>query len=100
MFEKSFENEIRHVWFKNDTKHEQIADSLNAVGNAYRKKQDYDKAVEYYEKSLNIRLNLFGNKDKDVADLCWNMGRCFINLESQIISTRESALRSKKKKLH
>ncbi len=43
-----------------------MASSLNNLGSAYNRKGDYNKAIEYYKKSLGIREKILGNEHPDV----------------------------------
>ncbi len=43
-----------------------MAASLNNLGSAYDSKGEYNKAIEYYTKSLKIRENILGNEHPDV----------------------------------
>jgi tetratricopeptide (TPR) repeat protein len=40
--------------------HPDHAGSLNNIGNTYYSKRDYDKALEYYFKSVEIRKIVLG----------------------------------------
>jgi tetratricopeptide (TPR) repeat protein len=40
--------------------HPYYASSLGNIGNAYQRKGDYDKALEYYFKSVEIIKIVFG----------------------------------------
>jgi tetratricopeptide (TPR) repeat protein len=40
--------------------HPSYADSLDSIGNTYQNKGDYDKALEYYFKSIEIKKNVLG----------------------------------------
>jgi tetratricopeptide (TPR) repeat protein len=40
--------------------HPYYASSLGSIGNAYQSKGDYDKALEYYYKSVEIRKIVLG----------------------------------------
>jgi tetratricopeptide (TPR) repeat protein len=40
--------------------HPSYADSLNNIGNTYERKGDYDKALEYYFKSIEIKKIVLG----------------------------------------
>ncbi|CAF1490153.1 unnamed protein product [Didymodactylos carnosus] len=44
------------------------------LGVAYRQKDLYDKALEYYEKALKINLEAYGEEHADVALVCQSMG--------------------------
>ena len=47
------------------------------MGKVHKLKGDYDKALEYYNKSLAIRLNALGEKHPDVADSYNNIGMVY-----------------------
>lgn len=51
--------------------HPDIAASYNNIGSVYSTIGQYDKALEYILKSLNIRKSLFGENHQDVA-YCYN----------------------------
>lgn len=46
---------------------ESTADALLEIGNAYFNSSDYDIALEYYQKCLSSRKNIFGENHKDTA---------------------------------
>ena len=43
-----------------------MADSFNNLGSTYDSKGEYDKAIEYYTKALNIRQKVLGNDHPNV----------------------------------
>ncbi len=43
-----------------------MATSLNSLGITHYIKGEYDKAIEYYTKSLKIRKTVLGNEHPDV----------------------------------
>ncbi|ETO00467.1 hypothetical protein RFI_36977, partial [Reticulomyxa filosa] len=47
--------------------HINIADSYSWLGRAYSNKGEYNKAIEYYEKSLKIKSDKFGYNHPDIA---------------------------------
>ena len=47
--------------------HPDIAASYNNLGAAYDSKGNYERAIEYYEKSLAIRLKKLGSNHPDIA---------------------------------
>ena len=51
----------------NGEKHPDMAASYDNIGAVYEAKGDNDKALEYYNKSLAIRLNTLGENHADVA---------------------------------
>ncbi|ETO11705.1 hypothetical protein RFI_25669, partial [Reticulomyxa filosa] len=54
--------------------HIDVAKSYARLGRAYKKKGEYDKAIEYYEKSLKIRLSKLGSDHPIVAISYNNFG--------------------------
>ena len=44
-----------------------MADSQANIGCVYKATGDYDKALEYYNQSLSIRMNAFGENHSAVA---------------------------------
>jgi hypothetical protein len=44
-----------------------VAVAYNNIGNIFKRKGRYEKASEYYNKSLKIKLKLFGEKNEGVA---------------------------------
>ncbi|MBW8050656.1 MAG: tetratricopeptide repeat protein, partial [Cytophagales bacterium] len=53
--------------------------SYNNLGNVYKDKGEYGKALEYHQKSLNIRLKAFGKEHSYVAKNYSNIGDVFKN---------------------
>ena len=47
-----------------------MADSQVNIGCVYKATGGYDKALEYYNKSLSIRLNALGENHSAVARIC------------------------------
>ncbi len=54
--------------------HKQTANVCESFGTVYYNKSEYDKALEYYFKSLDIYKELFGEKHDDVATSYNNIG--------------------------
>jgi tetratricopeptide (TPR) repeat protein len=44
-----------------------VASSYNDIGLVYDDKNQYDRALEYLFKSLELRKDIFGEKNNDVA---------------------------------
>jgi tetratricopeptide (TPR) repeat protein len=47
---------------------------LNLLGNCERKFANYERALEFYEKSLKIKLEMLGDEHLDIVDLYNNIG--------------------------
>ena len=58
--------------------HTQKAKILSGFANLYLDKTEYDKALEYYFKSLNIQKKLFGENHIKVANLYNNIGIAYL----------------------
>ena len=56
---------------------EALAEIYNNMAIVYRDKCELDKALEYYNKSLSIRLNILGEKHPDVASSYNNMANVY-----------------------
>ena len=60
---------------------------LNNIGLVYNLKGDYDEALLYYHKSLNISFRVFGvdeslfeiQGNSDIAELLYNIGNVYYN---------------------
>ncbi len=50
------------------------ASRLYYIGRGYQEMSDYKKALEYYEKSLKIKLKLLGEEHVSTATTYNNMG--------------------------
>jgi len=53
---------------------ETLARTYNVVGIAYSNKNEFDKSLSYYQKSLTLRRERYGENHPDVADVYNNMG--------------------------
>jgi len=51
-----------------------VAWSYNNIGIVYSDKSEYEKALEYYQKALEIQKELLGEKHTNVADFYKNIG--------------------------
>jgi tetratricopeptide (TPR) repeat protein len=54
--------------------HPKVATRWNNLGEAWRAKGKYDKAIEYYEKALKSDLNNFGDDHPNIAAHRNNLG--------------------------
>merc|ERR1712167_280105 len=55
--------------------HTLVATSYNNIACVYESQNKYDEALEYYNKSLDIRINKLGKDHTDVAMTYMNLGR-------------------------
>ncbi|ETO21669.1 hypothetical protein RFI_15535 [Reticulomyxa filosa] len=55
--------------------HTEVANSYNHLGGIYYQKQQYDKAKGCYEKVVEIRRHLFGNKSQLVGYAIWGLAK-------------------------
>jgi len=51
-----------------------IAVSYNNIGSAYEIKGDYQKAIEFYQKALKLKIKELGEDHADVATTFNNLG--------------------------
>jgi CHAT domain-containing protein len=56
--------------------------TYNNIGICYRKKEDYEKALEYYFKSLEIRINKLGENNPNVAQSYFNIGNVYTDMKN------------------
>ena len=55
-----------------------VAATMNNLGIVYRKLGKFKEALEYYEKSLGIKIKVFNGQDHtDVADSKYNIANLF-----------------------
>jgi tetratricopeptide (TPR) repeat protein len=54
--------------------HRSVAVSYNSTGNVYRAKGDFERALEYYHKSLRIGIKILGEQDPAVSAFYFNIG--------------------------
>lgn len=57
-----------------DANHPDVARIYNNIGVVYKDKGDFDKALDYYQRSLSIRLKSLGANHPDVATSYVNFG--------------------------
>ena len=60
--------------------HPDVATSYNNIGSVYDSLGEYVKALEYYEKSLDISLEIYGESHSDVAISYNNIGGVYNSL--------------------
>ena len=51
-----------------------VAASYNNIGNVYNRQGNYEEALEYYQKDLDITVRLVGQDHPDVASSYSNIG--------------------------
>ena len=57
-----------------------LSEIYNYFGLYYRKKDDFNKSIEYYEKSLNILCNKFGKNSSSITELLTSIGATLYEL--------------------
>ena len=57
---------------------ESLAVTYNNIGNIYILQKDYEKALKYQEKSLDIKLSLYGELHPSIAISYTNLGRLYL----------------------
>ena len=57
--------------------HMDVAASLNNIGEVYRHQGRYQEALQQYEESLRIKIELVGHEHTDVADSKYNIANVF-----------------------
>lgn len=61
----------------NEIRSENVAATLNNIGHNYYRKQDYPKAVEYFQKAAEMQIHLKGRYDSSVALYLKNLAEVF-----------------------
>jgi tetratricopeptide (TPR) repeat protein len=80
LFQISRYNESLEILFKvvNISDNDTLNTSYdNYIGMVYIEKGDYNKALEYYNKALNIQVSLLGNEDANIATSYKNIGAAY-----------------------
>ena len=82
-YEESIEVNLRFIQLSEETngQNDITATSYNNIGNVYRKLGDYDKALEYHNKALEIKKAVLGEKHRDTADSYNNIGNVYSELK-------------------
>jgi len=62
--------------------HPSVATSYNYIGSIWDSKGEYDKALGFYQKCLDIRLKTLGDEHPSVATSFFAIGSCNENLEA------------------
>jgi len=60
---------------------ETIANGYFNIGNCYRKKSDFNEALLYHQKALDMRRVLFGENHPDIADSYYEIGKIWEELK-------------------
>ena len=71
-----------------DECHLDVSRSYENIGNACFEQGDYEKAMDYFEESLIIKLQLLGESDVDVADLYDKLIILVMFAEQMVIMTK------------
>lgn len=81
-YKESLEVNLRFIQFSEETngQNETTARSYNNIGIVYRKLGDYDKALEYHNKALEIQKAVFGENHPYTASSYVNIGAVYGNL--------------------
>ena len=81
-YKESVEINLRFVRLSEATngQNETTAKAYNNIGNVYRKLGDYDKALEYHFKALEIRKSLLRENNSDTAMSYINIGAVYDEL--------------------
>ena len=81
-YEEAVEVNLRFIRLSEETngQNETTADAYNNIGVVYRDLGDYDKALEYYFKALEITKEVLGEKHPDTASSYNNIGAVYHKL--------------------
>lgn len=82
-YEESIEVNLRFIRLSEETNGQNgiTAGSYGNIGLVYRNLGEYDKALEYYFKALEIRKDVLGEKHPNTAGSYGNIGVVYHNLE-------------------
>jgi predicted enzyme related to lactoylglutathione lyase len=85
----------------NKSEHEDYATLLNNIGSVYDKIGDYNKALEFYEKALNIRKKVLGTEHPNTATSYNNIGSTYDSMGdyNKALEFYENALNIREKVL-
>jgi len=79
---KCFKDALRIRKKAYDEIHEKVADSLFGIGSAEKKRFEYDIAIDYYLRTLQIRESLLGGEHIKIADTLYNISSvCIVKEE-------------------
>ena len=58
-----------------------IAKIINNIGSLHEAKGEYEKSLQHFEKSHELKIEIYGNetKNEDIAHSLLNIGRCHLN---------------------
>ena len=70
-------------------KHVTVARNMTAIGDHYLAKQSYLAAREYYEKALNLLIELFGNANEETIDAHYRLAN-LVALQTEGSDSRET----------
>lgn len=81
-YEEAVEVNLRFIQLSEETngQNDTTADAYNNIGIVYQNLGDYDKALEYYFKALEITKDVLGEKHRDTAMSYNNIGAVYDDL--------------------
>jgi tetratricopeptide (TPR) repeat protein len=77
-------------------KNPEVASTLNNIGYTMDAMKNYSEAIKYYNKSLAIRLEIFGNTHPLISVTYYNLGSAYESLgdKNSALSAYKNALKS------
>ena len=64
----------------------EIADAYENLAESYQLKGNFDRSIEFLEKSIDIQININGSRHKNIATSYNNLGLCYANKSSDNIA--------------
>jgi tetratricopeptide (TPR) repeat protein len=64
----------------------EITDAYENLAESYQLKGNFDRSIEFLEKSIDIRININGSRHKNIATSYNNLGLCYANKSSNNIA--------------
>jgi tetratricopeptide (TPR) repeat protein len=64
-----------------DDHDEDLSNSYNIIGESFNRKGEYENALEYFNKCLDIREDIITNNQSDLAEIYKNIGNVLYRLE-------------------
>lgn len=78
--EKSYLQSLKSLQAFTAKGHPLIAQAWNDLGENERQLKNFDRAIQWHQNALELRIRLFGPKHEKVADSYNNLGNCQIQL--------------------
>jgi len=63
------------------TYHKKTADTYDSIGKFYFKVKNFEKAEEYYQTGLSIKVKLYGEESKDTSKSYGNLASLYKHLK-------------------